>query len=231
LGTSWSAIIADYGYPLIQNDFSLDWDLANRPAVFWNRVSGLFKISIPLFNRPPEQRTRLKDNTPHSFTDYEYISATVQTGPVTIDTGIEDYELCSCGLVGVDDCNTPYYTPLTATYDADTGEVVIAEDLTENDVVDCNFFTSGTFTPDLSEEEKSILGQCFYVVYERRFDNDVAERRGKIHDNTFNTTNEGTLTNANTERQKFVDPQLFDMLRAYEQNICSDATVTTGLWV
>lgn len=204
----------------IKNDLSLDWDLKNRLPVFYRRMWGYMEAAIPLFNKPTVMIYRLAQFTAPEYSDVLFtVEIEPQQGTVTVQTDITDMDLCSAGKITKDQLGNPQYVPLTvASYDAETGDVVIAGQIAIGDEIDIDFYKSGFFGEDLNPTEKNILAFCIYDVWEHRFDNNALERASKVRDANFTTISEASQTNAGSERQSLVDEQLFDKLRMYEQS-------------
>ncbi|PWM20089.1 MAG: hypothetical protein DBX49_01160 [Clostridia bacterium] len=227
MGTTWEQIETQ-AMTYIKNDLSLDWDMANRLPVYYNRMAGYMRAAIPKFNRPPAMLSKLKQYTAPLFDDFNYTAPATLPAPASIQTGKPGYELCAAGLAATDSYGNPSYTPLTVTnYDSATGEVSIAEGVAEGQTIAFDFYRSGSFAEILNDTEADILAYCIYNVWEHRFDNDAIERQSKIRDSSFTTISEASQTDAGTRRQKEVDSQLFAMMRAYEQNL-EYFRVTTG---
>lgn len=227
MSTTWEQI-ETHAMTYIKNDMSLDYDMANRLPVYYNRMAGYMRAAMPKFNRPPGMLSKLKQYTAPLFADYSYTAAATTPAPATVQTGQTGYELCAAGIIGTDEYENPYYTPLTVTsYDSTTGAVTVAESITQNQNVVCDFYTSGYFTQDFNDTETDILAYCIYDVWEHRFDNDAIERTSKIRDSSFTTISEASQTDSGTRRQREVDSQLYAMMRAYERNL-EYFKVTTG---
>lgn len=217
MSTAWEPIETQ-AMTYIKNDLSLDWDMKNRLAVFYNRMAAYMEWAIPLFNRPPEMLLKLSRIAAPSFEDMDYTPTEAQEAPVTIETGVVGYDVCSCGLLGKDALGNVTYTPVQCVYDAESGDVVINRSLTTEDTLSMNFYLHGEFASDLNYTEKSILAYAIYAAWEHRFDNNAIERTSKIRDSSFTTISEASQTNANTARQREVMQQLYGMLRHYERN-------------
>lgn len=219
MGTTWEEIEAR-AMTYIKDDLSLEQDLKTRLPVFYNRMKAYMTEAIPLFNRPPEMLERLATFTEPVFDSYSYTAESAQESGFVIETGISGAELCAVGILAEDQYGDVSYTPLTAfSYDAETGNVTVNEAAAEGTVFDLDFYTGGSFETTLNETEKGILAFAVYNRYEHRFDNNVLERTAKIRDSAFTTISEASQTQANTQRMKAADSQLFDMLRAYQQNV------------
>lgn len=227
MGTTWEQIELQ-ALIYIKEDRSLEYDLANRPAMFYNRMAGYMKAAIPKFNRPPSTVSKLSQVTDPQFAAFSYTAESAQTAPVAIETNLLAYDICSVGIVATDAYGDPTYTPLDAEYDGETGTVTVQSDLPQGAVLSIEVYKSGYFADTLNAMEIDILGYCIYYVWEHRFDNNALERTLKLRDSSFTTISEASATNANTSRQKLVDQQLWDLIRAYAdlcayQNVVQNA--------
>lgn len=217
MSTAWEPIETQ-AMTYIKNDLSLDWDMKNRLAVFYNRMAAYMEWAIPLFNRPPEILLKLRDITAPDFEDVDYTPTEAREAPVTIETGLTGFDICSCGLVAKDQFGGVEYTPVSCVYDSASGDVVVNMALTADDTLSINLYKSGAFAADLSRTEQTILAYGIYAAWEHRFDNNAIERTSKIRDSSFTTISEASQTNANTARQREVMQQFYGMLRHYERN-------------
>lgn len=218
MGTSWEEIEAR-AMTYIKNDESLNFDMAYRLPVFYNRMTAYMKEAIPLFNRPVEMLTKLSSYTTPTFEDMNWTAEEDFEAPVTIETEANGFQICAVGTISEDDFGNPIYTPFTAfSFDENTGTLTINANLSAGTELVIDLYGSGSFEAELTETEKGILAFCIYNVYEHRFDNNVLERTAKIRDSSFTTISEASQTAANTSRQKHVDEELYGMLRAYEVN-------------
>lgn len=203
----------------IKNDLSLEYDLNNRLPVFYRRMWNYMEAAKPLFNRPPQMASRLKGYTEPNYSDMLFTVTEIgEDGKVAVD-GIPGMDICSAGVITEDELGNPGYAPLTVdSYDSETGAVVLSGTMAVGDAVDVDFYASGALDAELTDAEKEILAFCVYVVYEKRFDNNVLERTSKVRDANFTTISEASQTAAGTSRQTAVDAQLFDKLRKFEQD-------------
>lgn len=224
MSTAWEPIETQ-AMTYIKNDLSLDWDMKNRLAVFYNRMAAYMDWAIPLFNRPPEMLLKLQDLTAPDFEDVDYTPTEKQEAPVTIETNLTGFDICSCGLMGKDQFGNVTYSPVQCVYDAESGDVVINTALAAEDTLSINLYKSGEFAADLSRTEQTILAYAIYAAWEHRFDNNATERTSKIRDSSFTTISEASQTNSNTARQREVMQQFYGMLRHYEENRNYIATV------
>ena len=218
MGTSFETIETK-AMMYIKNDISLDQDLSTRLPLFYNRMKAYLMTGKSYFNKPPKMTAVLSAYTEPNFEEYIYTPEEDQTAPASVSTGILGQNLCSVGIVEEDVYGVPQYTALELTsYDAETGIVVINADLKEGDNVVIDFYTSGEFSTELTDEQIDILAYCTYVAWENRFINNVLERVAKIRDTGFTPISEASHMDANTARIKHANDTMQDWLRRYEQN-------------
>lgn len=219
MATTWEEIEAR-AMTYIKDDLSLEQDMKTRLPVFYNRMRAYMVEAIPTFNRPPEMLERLKAYTEPLFDSVSWTADEDRESGFVIDTGVSGADLCAVGILAEDAYGDVSYTPLTAfTYDAETGNVTVNAAVSAGTALDIDLYTGGSFETELNDTEKGILAFAVYNRYEHRFDNDVLERTAKIRDSAFTTISEASQTQANTARQKQADSQLFDMMRAYQDNV------------
>lgn len=217
MGTTWEEIEAR-AMTYIKDDLSLEQDMKTRLPVFYNRMRAYMVEAIPLFNRPPEMLDKLSRYTAPDFESVSYTTVDAE-GQQTVDTQITGGSVACAGIIGTDKYGDPVYTPIPCSYDPESGNVTLQGTYEAGSYAEIDIYTSGSFDVELSDTEKGILAFAVYNRYEHRFDNDVLERTAKIRDSAFTTISEASQTQANTQRMKAADSQLFDMLRAYQQNM------------
>ena len=218
MGTSFEKI-ETRAMMYIKNDISLDYDLSNRLPLFYNRMKAYLLAGKAYFNKPPRMVRIMQAYTAPEFEEYFYTPEEAESAPVTINTAVINKNLCSVGIIEDDVYGVPQYNPLElSSYDAETGKVVINSDLKAGDNVVIDFYKSGEFDAELTDEQIEILAYCTYVAWESRFINNVIERVAKIRDTGFTPISEASQMDANTARIKHAQDTLQDWLRRYEQN-------------
>lgn len=224
-GTAFSEIIVNY---IMQNIDDLRWEeeLTRNAALFMRSKSLLLMNAVPRFNKPPEMRQRLAF-TPPTYADDAY---TVQGGdeaPLTIQTGQVGFEICTAGVVALDQLGNPIYTPLTdISYDAETGEITInTGSFAAGNTIDIDFYTDGGFETELNETEKRILGLCGAYAWYNRFGNTWLNAQPKIKDPNFKTEAESGWIRATSEKQRLLRVALDGEMRAYENALVYDKIV------
>lgn len=227
--TTWEQV-ETHAMIYIKNDISLDADLQDRPPVFYNRMEGYMRAAIPRFNRPPFMAAKLAAYTAPRFEDALYTAEndSESESESTIDSGITEYDTVSACRMTQDRYGETQLEPLEIkSYDSETGVITVNAQIFAGDVIELDFYASGSFDQTLNDTEIDILAYAIYTVWEHRFDNDAIERQSKIRDGSFTTISEASQTNAGTARQTAVDNQLFQMIRMYEQN-CAYNKVLNG---
>lgn len=218
MGTSFETI-ETRAMMYIKNDITLDQDLTTRLPLFYNRMKAYMMAGKSYFTKPPKMKAVLSKYEAPEFDEIHYTPVEDEESPVTIHTMVVGYEICSAGIVEEDVYGVPNYTELQVeSYDAETGDLVINADLPKDSDVVIDFYKSGSFEAELSDEQIEILAYCVYVAWENRFINNVIERTAKIRDSGFTPISEASQMTANTERIKHANDTLQDWLRRYEQD-------------
>jgi len=202
-------------------DIRLENDMATSPARFFRKMALYMLNAIPRFNRPPEAREWLKFTAP-VYDDYDFTVETMDAGEsITIETGIKGFEMVSAIRVQATGYGTTEFIPLTGTgYDAETGDVTIPSDIVSiGDQIAIDFYTDGYFDRELGYDMKDILGLLVQYVWEQRFANDYLLQQPKIKDKSFDVGNEANHMRSANERMKFLQEQINQKLRAFEQNV------------
>lgn len=220
MGTTWEQV-ETAAMTYIKNDISLNNDLQNRLPVFYNRMAAYMRAGMAKFNRPPEMQTTLSDVTEPDFDSFAYAPEDdIEAGGTITQEAFIGYDICSVGIVSTDNVGTPIYTPIPVTaYDSETGTITVGKAILGGTALTIDVYKSGEFTQTLTNQQIDILANCILNAYEHRFDNNVLERTAKIRDGGFSTVSEASTTQANTARQRLLDEELNDMLRAYEQQM------------
>lgn len=207
-------------------------ELANtNPPLYARKMSQYFIPSIALFNLPseiPEYLLGTKNNPKFVEPVYENKRFTTngdKTEPFEIDLGYEyiGYELFSSQILFLNENGEILSTPTSiCSYDSTTGIVTInaSEEIPvkDNTTFDFDFYTDGWFEEDLSNQIMSILGMCFQVVWQDRFNTDWLSNVAKVEDNSFAEQNRANKMNADTARLNQLRQKLAGEMRRFEQN-------------
>lgn len=222
--TTFSELLCNYVTAVDTDDIRWKTELSQNPALFL-REKSLYVISaVPRFNRPPELSAYLTYTAP-SYDDYDYTATAAETSPITIQTGKTGYELCSAGLSGINQYGNAYYTPISNTYDATTGNVTISTDLSVGQTVQFDFYTDGSFTNSLTDWQKRILGLCITESWYMNLASNFLNIQLKIQDSSFPVKSENENIRTLSERIKIIRRNISDEIQAYEQ-ACQYQSIT-----
>lgn len=208
-------------------DIRLQKELEISPARFFRKMAFYMLNAIPRFNRPPEARIWM-EFTPPSFDDMEYTTpGEIPAEGLTVETGKTGYEIVSVISMTEDGYGSYDYTPVPVeNYDAETGVIQFAPDVVStNETLSIDFYTDGMFERELGAEMKRILGLLVQIVWENRFANDYLLQQPKIKDKSFDVGSEANHMRATTERMRYLNEQVNQELKRFEQNSVYSAVV------
>ena len=163
-----------------------------NPALYARKMSQYFIPAIPLFNLPAEMPEYLLGNSScPKFFEPVYESKRFEvvgnhTAPLTVDLGegIELYEVFSANIVSIDKNGIKTTPTNICSYDYETGIIQIhaseENPVLEGTIFDFDFYTDGWFEEELSPQIMSILGMCFQVVWQDRFNTDWLSNVAKV---------------------------------------------------
>lgn len=241
-GTSVLQVIMDYCSVYV-DDKRLQALASEDAPLFARRVWGLFRPAIPLFNHPAEMPIYLLGTPEEPNLQEPVYDSTIQTvtedatGTITFELG-EDfigYELFCCRIRETDDFgNVVYYPTDNVAYDVDTGTVTVtaSEDapVANGTVYEMDFYTDGHFRYKLTYEQMTILGMCFQVVWQDRFNTDWLSMVSKIDDRSFTEQNRANKIRADTERLRELYAKLSSEMRRYEQVLAQRAALSRRMF-
>lgn len=219
MSTLFSDVLTGYAMQFI-DDVRWQEQLSLNPAQFFRAKSQTLISAIPRFNRPPNMQEYLKYEAP-AYADAIHTVLDTDTFPLTITTTATGFDLCNVGYVTTDSVGGATYTPITGfIYDAETGEVVIQDELPVGTEIDIDFYTDGYFVNDLDDTQKRLLGLCVAYDWYYRFENAFLNVLNPITDKTFSPRSATAEDKrANTGRYAEIMRQLSSELIAYEQRL------------
>lgn len=227
--TSVSKILCDYCLGYV-DDIRLSDLLAEDTALFFRRMFGYFRLAVPLFTLPAEmpeyllgtkEEPKFKESI---FLNTAYTTEKSYDGDIDIHLGpdFSDYDICSCRIRESDALGNIFYTPVSSSYDSASGDVTVhpenGEILPVKTVLEFDFYKDGYFENDLSPEIMNILGMCFQVIWQDRFNTDWLSNVSKTEDRSFFEQNRANKMKADTERLKMLREKLAGEMRRFEQN-------------
>lgn len=212
------------------DDVRLSELLEADPPLYARRMWGYMLPAIPLFNLPAEMPAYLTgDKTapkliPPRYADTSYTLSAGIEGDTVISLGTDyaGYELCGCRLREENAVTGAVaLTPLAVDYNSETGDVTVSgtEPVPSGSTLEFDFYADGYFAEDLSRDVLNILGMCFAVVWQTRFNNDWLSNVSKVEDKSFSEQNRANKMNADTARLNQLRTDLAAEMRRYEQNI------------
>lgn len=208
-------------------------ELARENAPLYARKMSQYLIpAISLFTLPTEMQDYLVGtvNNPKLFEPmYENKRYTVEgeiTEPFEVELGDEctNFELFSAHILAFSNNGAVVSYPTNiCDYDESRGVVTInaspENPVKDNTTFDFDFYTDGAFEEDLSPQIMNILGMCFQVVWQDRFNADWLSNVSKIEDKSFTEQNRANKMNADTARLNQLRSKLAGEMRKFEQDL------------
>lgn len=224
-------VISEYCIKYVDDDNYKSKAQKDKPLYAW-QMWGILNSAIPLFTIPRDMQLYLVGTPEHpnitepKFDSTIYTTQTELTDSTVIPLG-EDfigYELFCAQIRQVDDFGDVSYQPASnVTYNAETGELTIAATadapVAAGTVYEMDFYTDGSFTNTLTNEQMMILGYCFQVIWQTNFNNNWLSNVPKIEDRSFTEQNRANKMNADTARNDSIRRQLAEQMRSYEQSL------------
>lgn len=143
------------------------------------------------------------------------------------------YELFNCQLQELNDFGDVILNPTNAvSYNHDNGEITIhatpEQPIVKGTIYNMDFYTDGEFEENLSGEIMRILGMCFNVVWQMRFNNDWLSNVPKVEDKSFYEQNRANKMKVDGERLRQLLTDLASAMRRYEQKLHYRKLFPTG---
>lgn len=220
------------------DDIRLQDMAETNPPLYARKMVAYLKPAMALFTLPSYVQNYLlgTNSDPKyvepQYTDVLYTTSQTYTENFSVDLGSEyaGYELVSCHIRITDNAGNVNLMPANiAAYDSDTGTVTIAveqgNEIEQGTTLDFDFYTDGYFVNTLTPEMMNILGMCFQVVWQDRFNTDWLSNVSKVEDKSFFEQNRANKMRADTERLRELRQKLAAEMRAYEQRLYFKARI------
>lgn len=214
-------------------------ELSNtNPPLYARQMSQYFIPSINLFTIPSEINEYLLGNKQYPkffepiYDNKRYTTKGKKSSTFNIKLGDDfiGYDLFSAKILSLTGNNIVSIPTNICRYDAENGivEVSASEEspIEDNTTFDFDFYTDGFFEEDLSPQIMNILGLCFQVVWQDRFNTDWLSNVAKVEDKSFAEQNRANKMNADTARLNQLRQKLASEMRRFEQNQYYSKTVT-----
>ncbi|MBQ8497541.1 MAG: hypothetical protein IJ489_08825 [Clostridia bacterium] len=207
-------------------------DLAvTNPALYFSRMWNYLLPALSLFNIPENMTEFLfgsaeKPNISEpisNFTRYMAVSDTENPFSVPLGTDFCDFDLCSAAIRNTDKDGNIFLMPVSCEYVSETGTVMLSASaenpIAAGTVFEFDFYKDGYFVNTLSPDMMNIIGMCFQVVWQDRFNTDWLSMVSKVEDRSFSEQNRANKMRADTERLEMLMKKLYGEMRRFEQNL------------
>ena len=195
------------------------------PALYARKMWQYLRASIPLFTLPEGIQNYLcgteespKLTEPLFAETYYTAENDLASGDViSLGNTYLGYDLCSCRMRTKDAHGNVVYVPVSVSYDAESGNVTLAEGVHKHSDLDFDLYKDGWFSEILSPQIMMILGMCFNLVWQTRFMNDWLSNVDKVEDKSFSQQNRANKIRADQERFLILRQELSAQMRKLEQ--------------
>ena len=218
--TAWAEAVS--AAMVLIDDLRLQEQLQISPAQFYRRMAAFVRQAVTLLNRPPELYDALTRGMAEPvYDDFEWESTEESAeGPVVVQTGKAGFQLCSVVWLEAGPGGEIEYVPYgDAAYDPESGDVTfgVQEEAGRKYLLD--FYTDGSFSPELTLRQTRLLALAVAVVWNQRFSNNWINIQPKLRDESFEVVNEANYQEKNSQRFLRVVQDFTDELKKYEQDV------------
>lgn len=202
----------------------------NTP-LYARRMYNYLLPAISLFNQPatmqeyffgtPENPNFIDpviDSTSYEMEDAENSDFIVPLGP-----SYAGFDLCACQIKTYDALENVILTPIEVTYNSSNGNVTVHATnnnrVPQDAILEFDFYTDGEFVKDLTPEIMNLLGMCFKVVWQNRFNTNWLSMVPKVEDKSFFEQNRANKMNADSNKLQNDVRWLNEELQKFENNL------------
>ena len=213
------------------DDIRLQELAAVNPPLYARKMYNYFLPAISLFNQPenmqeyffgtaenPNFTDPIIDSTSYLMEDTEQSDFIVNLG-----TSYAGFEMCACQVKTFDVLDNAILTPISISYDFDSGNVTVhatnENKVPQGAVLEFDFYTDGSFVKDLTHEIMNLLGMCFKVIWQNRFNTNWLSMVPKIEDRSFFEQNRANKMNADSNKLQNDVRWLNEELQKFETNL------------
>ena len=213
------------------DDIRLQELAETNPPLYARRMYNYLLPAISLFNQPADMQNYFFGTAENpNFTDPQMDSTSYLVEDnensdfiVPLGASYAGFDLCACQVKTYDDLENVILTPISVSYDSETGNVTVHANnqnpVHQDDVLEFDFYTDGSFKNDLSPEIMNILGMCFMVVWQNRFNTNWLSIVPKIEDKNFFEQNRANKMNADSNKLKNDLRWLNEEMQKFETNL------------
>ncbi len=202
----------------------------NKP-LYARQMWGYLQAAIPFFTIPNgmlEYLCGTYENPKITPPRYGSMLYTVEEDltedlTVSLDENGKGYELFCCQQQTYDDFGNVILLPDSGvvTYDSENGSITIhgteENPIPKGTVYNIDFYADGQFEENLDAEIMRILGLCFQVVWQKRFNNDWLSNVSKVEDKSFYEQNRANKIKADDGRYALDMSEAYGAMRRLEQ--------------
>ena len=213
------------------NDVRLQQTAQENKPLYARQLWGYLQAAIPFFTIPNgmlEYLCGTYENpkiTPPRYGNMLYTveNDITEDSTVELDVNGKGYELFCCQEQTYDDFGNVILVPDNGivTYDGENGTITIhgteENPIAKGTVYNIDFYADGEFQENLSPEIMRILGLCFQVVWQKRFNNDWLSNVSKVEDKSFYEQNRANKIKADDERYALDMSEAYGAMRRLEQ--------------
>lgn len=201
------------------------------PPLYARRMYNYFLPAISLFNQPSNmQEYFFGDSENPNFIDpvmdsTSYLVEDSENSDFIAPLGASyaGFDLCACRVKTYDALDNVVLTPITITYDPSTGNVTVHatnnNPVPKNAILEFDFYTDGEFVKTLSPEIMNLIGMCFKVVWQNRFNTNWLSMVPKVEDKSFFEQNRANKMNADSNKLQNDIRWLNEELQKFENNL------------
>lgn len=213
------------------DDIRLQELAQTNPPLYARRMYNYFLPAISLFNQPASMQEYFFGTAEEpNFTDPQientsYIVEDAEQSDFIVPLGASyaGYDLCACQVKTYDALDNAILTPIPITYDQTTGNVTVhatqQNKVLQDSVLEFDFYTDGSFSKDLTPEIMNLLGMCFKVVWQNRFNTNWLSIVPKVEDRSFFEQNRANKMNADSNKLQNDVRWLNEELQKFENNL------------
>ena len=213
------------------DDIRLQELAQTNPPLYARRMYNYFLPSISLFTQPADMQNYFFGTAEDpNFTDpiidsTSYISEDAEYSDfiVPLRTPFSGFDMCACQLKTYDALDNAILTPMPITYNSESGNVTVHATndnyVPQGAVLEFDFYTDGSFSKDLTPEIMNLLGMCFKVVWQNRFNTNWLSMVPKVEDRSFFEQNRANKMNADSNKLQNDVRWLNEELQKFENNL------------
>jgi hypothetical protein len=202
-----------------------------NPPLYARRMYNYFRPAIALFNQPADMQEYFFGTAENpNFIDpvmdnTSYLMEEAETADFIVPLGASyaGFDLCACQVKTYDALGNVILTPIDITYDSTTGNVTVHATLqnsvSEQSVLEFDLYTDGEFIKTLSPEVMNILGMCFKVIWQNRFNTNWLSMVPKVEDRSFFEQNRANKMNADSNKLQNDVRWLNEEMQKFENNL------------